>query len=1089
MLDQVRVVTDDWQPMRKRLSTMVDVLRDNPPSVSADALAEAVQFVEWVLADNFVLLGVREYDFDGKEADPVEGSALGILRDPDLAVMSRGGEAVAMTQEIRDFLTRPDPLIITKASARARVHRNTYLDYIGLKRYGEDGAVAGELRIVGMFTSTAYTKSVGTIPVLRHKVAAVLDHFDADPDSHAGKALTNVLETWPRDELFQIDTGLLTRFAGIAMRLEERPRIRVLPRPDRFDRFVSILAYVPRERYDTRVRQQLGTYFADVYDGRLSAFYPAFLENGMVRVHFIIGRDAGKTPDVERDVLERRVTEITRSWEDRLLAADPDAQRHTFPLAYREAYDAATALHDASLFEDLRADQPLAIDFHRSKGDDSAALKLKLFHLGEPLALSLRVPSLENMGFDVIEEVTFSVRREDGETVHIHDMSLRHFKGKAIDMDVLDGPLTDVLGAVWRGETGDDRFNGLVLMAGLDWRMASLMRAIAQYLRQIRSRFTARSMAETLARHAAITGDLARLFEARFDPSASDKTRSKGQSDLDAAITQALESVTSSDDDRIIRNVRSVILATLRTNFYAPAEEGTDVAPAPVFAFKIDPAAVPIMPKPVPYREIFVSSPQVEGLHLRFGPVARGGLRWSDRAQDYRTEVLGLVKAQQVKNAVIVPVGSKGGFVPKRLPSRAADPNAWFEAGREAYKVFISSLLSLTDNLVDGKVVPPDHIVRHDGDDPYFVVAADKGTATFSDTANAISQARDFWLDDAFASGGSAGYDHKVMGITARGAWEAVKRHFREMESPSGKPSWDIQSEAFTAAGVGDMSGDVFGNGMLLSEQTKLIAAFDHRDIFIDPDPDPETTFAERKRLFEMGRSSWQDYNTKLISKGGGVFPRSAKTIKLSKAAADAIGFEAGEHPPQDVLTAILKAPVDLMWFGGIGTYIKAGFESDAEVGDRANDAIRVMAKDVRAKVVGEGANLGVTQPGRIAFAQHGGAINSDAIDNSAGVNSSDVEVNIKIALAAAMKSGRLTRKRRNTLLESMTETVGHLVLENNYRQTLAISLSERAWPRRAGRAATADAGAGTARSARPGGRRPARRYGHCPNAAMLASR
>ncbi|MGI9357170.1 MAG: NAD-glutamate dehydrogenase, partial [Rhizobiaceae bacterium] len=1041
ILDQVISVTDDWQDMLARIGRVIVEFRTNPPPVPAGDIAEAIQFLEWICDNNFTLLGLREFKYEGDKRtgtlEPIDEGALGILRDPDLVLMTRGGKPVTLTPEIRDFLFRPDPLIITKANARSSVHRRTHLDYIGVKLYTRDGKLAGELRIAGMFTSTAYTKSVLTIPLLRHKAQAVLDAVDADPSSHTGKSLINILENWPRDEMFQISARRLTNFAMIASALDERPRIRVLVRPDKFDRFVSIIAYVPRDRYDTDVRRRVGEYFAEAFDGYLSTFFPTFMENGLTRVHFIIGRASGKTPSVPREELEATVTEISRTWEDRLHEANGnETPAYRFSVAYQDVNEPAQAVTDMALMGRLENVDEIALDFHDTHiFGEASRISLKLFHLHRAVPLSRRVPTLENLGFHVIEEVTFELEREDGENVYLHDMLLEA-TGEGGDVGHREDALKEALHAVWAGDADNDSFNALVLKAGYHWREAAVFRAFAGYLRQIRSRFSLESMADTLARYPVVARDLADLFCCRFDPAA--KTRDKTCNNIVASVTSALEDISSSDDDRIIRNFLNVVQSTLRTNYFSPLLDGYGVkdSPAPVLAFKIDPADIAIMPQPVPYREIFVSSPRVEGLHLRFGPVARGGLRWSDRAQDYRTEVLGLVKAQQVKNAVIVPVGSKGGFVPRHLPV-GGDRDAIFREGKEAYKIFISSLLSITDNLVEGKVKPPKQVVRHDGDDPYFVVADDKGTATFSDTANAISQDCDFWLDDAFASGGSAGYDHKVMGITARGAWEAVKRHFREMDK-------DIQTEPFTAAGVGDMSGDVFGNGMLLSKYTKVIAAFDHRDIFIDPDPDISKSYRERKRLFDRGRSSWQDYNAKLISKGGGVFPRSAKKVTLSKLAADAIGFEPGDHTPQEIMSAILTAPVDLMWFGGVGTYIRASHESDADADDRSNDAIRVTAKQVRARVIGEGANLGVTQHGRIEFNQRGGRCNSDAIDNSAGVNSSDVEVNIKIALAAAMKSGKLSRRKRNTLLESMTESVAELVLRNNYLQTLSISLSQR---------------------------------------------
>ncbi|MEM1317811.1 MAG: NAD-glutamate dehydrogenase domain-containing protein, partial [Pseudomonadota bacterium] len=1063
----VTAVTGDWKAMLLRLTKAVITFRETPPPLPAPRIAEAIQFLEWLMDNNFTLMGLRHYRYEGNEKNgtlkPVKDSGLGLLDDPDAHVMTRGGKGVVMTEQIREFLFSEDALIVTKANIQTSVHRRAYMDYIGIKLFDEDGNLDGELRLVGLFTSTAYTKSASTIPLLRHKVDAVLESFDADPTSHFGKALTNILETWPRDEMFQTDGEQLAEFAAVAAQLEERARIRVLSRVDRFGRFVSIMAYVPRDRYDTSVRARMGEHFADVYDGRVSAFYPAFLENGLVRVHFIIGRDEGMAPEVSRGDLEDAVIAMTRTWRERVTAA-ADAtvacmaqmERVTFSPAYREVKSAQDALTDMAAIIALDSFDAVGTNF--MPPDENGRLSLRLYNLGGAIPLSRRVPLLENLGFAVIEETTWEAHRDDGCTIFIHDMVLVD-EAYDPDADFPEEQLEDTLHAIWSGRTDDDEFNAIVLRTGLDWRAATMFRAYARYLRQIRSGFTIGSMARTLAANGKIATLIATYFTHRFDPATKARGR-KEKTDKDA-IRQALEGVSSSDDDRILRNYRMLIGATLRTNYYTdalthpdeqagemdtPDGESREPIPVPVLAFKFDCSAISIMPQPVPYREIFVSSPRVEGLHLRFGPVARGGLRWSDRAQDYRTEVLGLVKAQQVKNAVIVPVGSKGGFVPKQLPS-SGDRDAWFAEGRGAYRVFIASLLSLTDNLVEGEVVPPSKTVRHDGDDPYFVVAADKGTSTFSDTANAISQSRDFWLDDAFASGGSAGYDHKKMGITARGAWEAVKRHFREMDSPNAAEDeqrpWDIQTETFTAAGVGDMSGDVFGNGMLLSKKTRLIAAFDHRDIFIDPDPDPETSFMERKRLFEKDRSSWQDYRGNFLSKGGGVYSRSAKSIDLSPDAAEVLGCEAGEQTPQDLMRAIMKAPVDLFWFGGIGTYIRASSESNADAGDRGNDPIRVTAKEVRAKVIGEGANLGLTHPARTEFNMLGGRCNSDAIDNSAGVNSSDVEVNIKIALAAAMKAGKLSRNKRNTLLESMTEDVAELVLRNNYLQTLAISLSE----------------------------------------------
>ena len=1051
VMTDVERATGDWRPMMDAVKGQIEVLRRDPPPVPADELAEAIQFLEWLVEGNFTFLGLRSYAFRGDELEADGDTALGILSVPDRMVMSRGGRAVSVTPEIRAFLDGPAPLFVTKANLRSTVHRRSHLDYVGIKRYDAQGRVAGELRLVGLFTSSAYNKSVLAIPLMRLKARQLIDAWETKRGGHSAKALENVIESWPRDEFFQASVERLREHTRAAVALEERPQVRVLVRPDRFDRFVSAFVYVPRERYDTRVRSRIGDLLASSYDGHLSAWYPDFLENGLVRVQFVIGRDEGVTPQVDPVALEREVRDIVRSWTDRLdELAPPDTVEGTlpfFPVGYQDEHTPADALRDLPHVGSVARGAGIAADFELEPTRDRKRREasLKLFHAASPIALSARVPLLENMGFSAIEESTFRVETAP-EDVFLHDMTLEAAAARTQDVDRLEDELSATLVSVWHERAGNDRFNALVLSAGFTWPEAAVFRLFAGYLRQLRSRFTPHSMARTLAAYPDIARALLAAFRAKFDPAREDHA---ARFEREAKKVEALlADVSSSDDDRILRNFLHCIQAALRTNFWQEAvwdaSKAVEGAPAPVLAFKFDPSRLPLAPKPVPFREIFLHSPLVEGLHLRFGAVARGGLRWSDRAQDYRTEVLGLVKAQQVKNAVIVPVGSKGGFIPKKLPSRAADPQAWFEAGREAYRVFISSMLSLTDNLVDDAVVPPANTVRHDGDDSYFVVAADKGTATFSDTANAISRAYGFWLDDAFASGGSAGYDHKAMGITARGAWEAVKRHFREMESPSGKPSWDIQEETFTAAGVGDMSGDVFGNGMLLSPQTKLVAAFDHRDIFIDPDPDPVASYKERERMFALPRSSWQDYDEATLSPGGMIVSRASKTIDLTPEAAAAIGLGPGEHPPADVMSAILKAPVDLLWFGGIGTYVRATTETDAEVGDRANDPIRVSAPQVGAKVIGEGANLGLTQPARIEFNRAGGRSNSDAIDNSGGVNSSDVEVNIKIAFSRALRDGRLDLEARNALLEEMTDEVADLVLRNNYEQTLAISLTER---------------------------------------------
>ncbi|MFD2249611.1 glutamate dehydrogenase [Pseudochelatococcus lubricantis] len=1042
----------DWPAMRARLVATLTTLRETPPPLPGETLSEAVAFLQWLVDDNFTFLGIREYRFRADTvADPVAGTGLGILRDPDMRVLRRGRELVVMTQEIREFLQKPVALIIAKANVKSRVHRRVHLDYIGVKLFDDVGEVVGELRIVGLFTGNAYTQSTTAIPYLRQKVAEVVRRAEFDPASYSGRALLHVLDDYPRDELFQIDVGTLYDFAHDILRLTERPRVRVLSRLDEFGRFVSVLVYVPKDRYNTDTRAQIGAFLTRLYQGRLSATYPSYPAGPLARIHYIIGRDDGDTPVIDRTTLEAGIASLIRTWGDSLREA---LSRHVggargrqlavtygeaFGGAYREAFSGEAVIDDIAGIEALAPEHPRAVKFYRREGDPEMRVGLKVFSRGAPTPLSERVPLLEKLGFRVVNERTYRVVPRGAEPearVWLHDMTLERAAGGAINIERAKAELEAALIALFEGQAESDGFNVLVLEASLGWRDAAILRAYGRYLRQIGAPFGQEYLAQTLAHHPEITARLVALIGARFNPDldgGEDVDRAARETEVRADIETRLQGVSSLDEDRILRRFANLIAATVRTNIF---QRGAQGGPRDTIAFKFECAKVEGLPKPVPLYEIFVYSPRVEGVHLRFGKVARGGLRWSDRPQDFRTEVLGLVKAQQVKNAVIVPVGAKGGFVPKRLPP-ASDRAAWLEEGRGAYRVFIASLLDLTDNRAGTEIVPPPRTVRHDGDDPYLVVAADKGTATFSDLANEISLEHGHWLGDAFASGGSNGYDHKGMGITARGAWEAVKRHFREIDI-------DIQTTPVTVAGVGDMSGDVFGNGMLLSQALKLVAAFDHRDIFLDPDPDPATAWAERKRLFELPRSSWQDYDRGLISTGGGVFSRSAKTIPLSEQVRARLGIDKAEATPQELISAILRASVDLLWFGGIGTYIRASGESDDKVGDRANDSIRIAGRDVRARVIGEGANLGVTQQGRIEAARRGVRINTDAIDNSAGVNTSDVEVNLKIALSIPESDGRLSGEERNALLAQMTPEVAQLVLVTNYEQPRAISLMER---------------------------------------------
>jgi glutamate dehydrogenase len=1054
-LTDVRACVTDWRAMRARVEQAIKTFSSNPPPLPIDEVAEANQFLQWLCADNFTFLGLREYRFssDADGSDEIsEGEGLGILRDPDVKILRRGTEMVVMTPEIREFMREPTVLIVTKANVNSRVHRRVRMDYVGIKLYTPDGRLEGELRLVGLFTSGAYTRSARQIPYIRHKVAQVLERAGFDPASHSGKAVQHILEEYPRDELFQVDAETLYNFVMDILTLYERPRVRVLARADKFDRFVSILVFIPREKYDTDVRTRVAAFLAQVYKGRLSASYVSFPEGSLARVHYIIGRYEGETPVIERATLEAAISAIAATWGDKLkaaLATTTDGMRarmlanryaRAFTGGYTEAFGTSQATADIAAIEKLTPARPVALSVYRIEGDDDPTrFGLKVFSRGAPLSLSYRVPVIENHGLRVVNERTYQIvpsATPAPAPVWLHDMTIEANDGKPIVISTeFNHRLEASIMAVVGDRAESDGYNALILRTALSWREISAIRALSRYLRQIRAPFSQDYMWETLGKNTAITTSIVSLFLARFDPNlvATDAERSAGETAILAEIEEQLKSVASLDEDRILRLFTNLVLATIRTNLW---QIGQDGHPRPVISFKFEARKIEGLPAPRPLYEIFVYSPRVEGIHLRFGKVARGGLRWSDRPQDFRTEILGLVKAQQVKNAVIVPVGAKGGFVPKRLPPPSIR-DAWMAEGTESYRIFIRSLLELTDNLDGDTIVPPDNTVRHDGDDPYLVVAADKGTATFSDIANAISAEKGHWLGDAFASGGSQGYDHKKMGITARGAWEAVKRHFRELGT-------DIQTVPFTAAGVGDMSGDVFGNGMLLSPATRLVAAFDHRDIFIDPSPEPAISHAERLRMFSLPRSSWQDYDKSLISQGGGVFSRSLKAIPLAPEVRVLLDLNKPQATPFEVMTAILKARIDLLWFGGIGTYIRASGESDDQVGDRTNDPIRITGADVRARVIGEGANLGVTQRGRIEAAQKGTKLNTDAIDNSAGVNTSDVEVNLKIALARPERDQRLNESDRNDLLVAMTNEVGTLVLRNNYLQTLALSLAER---------------------------------------------
>jgi len=1062
-LADVHAAVADHLPMAGLMAEAVRQLETVPEGLDPAVVAENLAFLRWLGADHFVFLGAREYAYPrtpdgGYEAEaPLDqsGEGLGVLRDPARTVLRRASEPAVLTRQMKRQLDLSEPVTVAKANLRSRVHRRAYMDYVGVKRYGPDGRPAGETRFVGLFTADAYDRAACEVPLIRRKLANALARAGKLPGSHNEKRLKNILENYPRDELFQISEDELLDVALGILHLYDRPRVKLFTRKDPFDRFVSVLAFIPRERYESSVRERIGRLLVQAWGGRLSAWYPQLSDAPLVRIHYIIGLTPGDHPIPDPALLEAAVVETSRSWTDRFEAAArasdfAEAQigavsarwAEAFGAAYRARYDAFEAITDLTSMDSLSPDgtgpDGIAVRAFRGAADTPLQFRFKLYKRGGAAPLSDVLPILADMGLKTLEEFGHEVRPAGDAAIHIHEFLLEDPRGADLAFGDVQAPFEAAFNAVWTGRTESDGFNRLVLELSVSWREAALIRTLAKYRQQSGLDPSQAVQEEALILYPDVARGLLKLFQTRFDPAGgSVEARAGAAAALKADIAGGIQAVKSLEHDRVLRRLAELVEAIKRTNYYQTDASG---APKAYISIKIASRELEDLPLPRPYREIFVWAPHIEGVHLRFGPVARGGLRWSDRRDDFRTEVLGLVKAQQVKNAVIVPVGSKGGFYPKGLSAltrAGADRDTIQAEAIRAYRTFLAGLLDVTDNIeADGGVRRPDAVVAWEGDDPYLVVAADKGTATFSDIANGVSADYGFWLGDAFASGGSAGYDHKVMGITARGAWEAIKRHFREM----GK---DIQTEPFSVVGVGDMSGDVFGNGMLLSKATKLVAAFDHRDIFIDPNPDPETSWVERQRMFELPRSSWQDYDVSKISRGGGVFSRSAKSIELSPEARAALGVEAEHLDPATLMNAILKAPAELLYLGGIGTYVKGPGETDMQVGDKANDALRVEAGELRVKVVGEGANLGLTQAARIAFALSGGRINTDAIDNSAGVDSSDHEVNIKILTGSAIVSGALKAEDRNPLLASMTEEVAQKVLAHNIDQTLALTLRE----------------------------------------------
>ena len=1091
VLADVRAIVDDWAPMQATMLAVADQIPERRMPVSDEGRREAQEFLRWAANDHFTFLGYREYKVVRQDKEDVlladETSGLGLLRGKDPA---KPRQLKSLAAHHMPHSGSVDALILTKTNARATVHRPGYMDYIGVLSFDAKGKPVAEQRFLGLYTSSAYHRRPWEIPLVRERHEYVMRRSGLNPTSHSGKALRHILETLPRDELFQSSEEELFQTGMGILGLQERVRSKLFLRRDRYGRYFSALVYIPRDRMNTQVRNRIEGMLKRALNGEQVDTTVQIGESPLAQVHMIVRPKPGQATEFDLAELEEKLGEIVRDWRDelreQLVARHGEetglklANRYgrALPAGYIEEVSPAVAATDVDCLSALSGPDDLRLSLYRSRRKDGG-LRFKLYRQLDDIPLSDALPMMENMGLRVISEHPYKVESSGG-VAYIQDFEVQSLQGK-LAVDAIDENFEEAFARIWRGDAENDGFNRLVLAAGLSWRQVAMLRSYCKYLLQVGVPFSQSYVEATLARYPLLSRLLVELFEARFDPATGSESKAEvrqgmqrfeaqlkalsaddeaamaalqqavdarsGTRDRQAEATRAallglMDRVSSLDEDRILRSFIGVIDATLRTSYYLPREGGVrrDGGPADYVSYKLDSSKVPDLPKPRPYREIWVCGPRVEGIHLRFGPVARGGLRWSDRREDFRTEVLGLVKAQMVKNTVIVPVGSKGGFFCKLMPDPALNREAWFNEGVACYQRFINGLLDITDNLSpDGTVLHPAGVVRHDGDDPYLVVAADKGTATFSDIANGIAQAHGYWLDDAFASGGSVGYDHKGMGITARGGWESVKRHFRAMGR-------DCQKQDFTCVGIGDMSGDVFGNGMLLSKHIRLLAAFDHRHIFIDPNPDAAASFKERARMFKLPRSSWEDYDARLIGKGGGIYPRTAKAIPLTAEAKTALGIEsdAASMSPMELMSTILKSPVDLLWNGGIGTYVKSSIENNADVGDRANNGLRVDGSQLRCKVVGEGGNLGLTQLGRVEAAHHGVLLNTDFIDNSAGVDTSDHEVNIKILLNAEVRKKKLTLPERNTLLAAMTDEVGVLVLNDNYRQNQAISLMER---------------------------------------------
>lgn len=1048
VLKDTRLVVEDWHKMSDKLLLAIKETEDNIKNIplEKERLQEDLAFLRWLGEHNFTFMGYKEFELKATKGDlelnPAQSPALGLLKQESRI---RSYKLSELLESARMEVTKQELLVLTKGSHASTIHRRAHTDYVGIKKFDDKGKVIGEHRFVGLYTSAVYNQSVGSIPLIRDKVARILQSSGYLKGSYSWKALHNILENYPRDELLQATEDELLEVGMGVVQMQDRDLLRLFVRKDPFGRFFSCMVYVTKERYNTELRfktqQIFKNYFRSDQDVEFTTY---FSESPLARTHYIVRVD-NNNQDINVKAIERDLMEASSSWDDRLTQSimgnfgenkgtELVKQYHdAFPRSYKEATLAGgTAVADIELLESLNEDKKLGMLFYRPQEvrADSKAVRLKLYHRDEPIHLSDVMPMLENLGLRVIGESPYEIEKSDGTVFWILDFSMLHRGDQSVDLREAQDRFQKAFAAIWSGDLESDGFNRLILSAGLTGREVTILRSYARYMRQVGFPFSQQYIEDTLSNHPKLAQALVALFVKRFDPKV--KARGKAEEKLVASIKEQLEKVESLDDDRIIRRYMEMIQATIRTNFYQTDVNGIE---KPWLALKLMPRNIPEIPAPVPEFEIFVYAPDVEGVHLRAGKVARGGLRWSDRQEDFRTEILGLVKAQQVKNTVIVPVGAKGGFVCKRQQNFTTRDEIFAE-GQRCYKRFIRALLDVSDNIIEGEIVPPTNVVRHDADDAYLVVAADKGTATFSDIANSVSAEYNFWLGDAFASGGSNGYDHKAMGITAKGGWESVKRHFREM-------GINCQTTDFTCIAIGDMAGDVFGNGMLLSKHIRLQAAFNHMHIFIDPNPDSASSWQERDRLFKLPRSSWEDYDQGLISQGGGIFSRRSKSISLTPEIQKMVGTQKQSVTPTELIKLLLKMNVDLLWNGGIGTYIKSSQENHTDVGDRANDSLRIDGRELRAKVVGEGGNLGMTQLGRIEYALTGGRVNTDFVDNVGGVDCSDNEVNIKIFLNTLVSNGDLTIKQRNQVLNSMEDEISEIVLQDAYCQSESISVSE----------------------------------------------